>query len=313
MSHLPLAELATGLLIAIALGVGLNLIIWFVPPSVQRNFADRISPHVKVLGGIPHRNSPTTGFGIGEQLLRPIMEPLTDITKKIGIGGEDVEFKLSQAGDSRTLAQFRNQQIYAAVLIGMLAVLLNVFLAAAGAVNLPFALASTLLGLLAGFLLPVQLLSAKIVRRERAILSEFPAVAELIALAVSAGDTALAALSRAHKNATGVLPEEFGRLMSSVNAGTPLRDALLDMSERVRVNPVQRFVEGIVVAIERGTPLADVVRAQAQDARDVAKRELMEMAGKKEISMLVPVVFGLLPLTIVFAIYPGLTLLTLDL
>ena len=64
-----------------------------------------------------------------------------------------------------------------------------------------------------------------------------------------------------------------------------------EFAERTRVPALSRFVEGIAVAIERGTPLADVLRAQAQDVRDNAKRELMETAGKKEIAMLAPVVF----------------------
>lgn len=49
-----------------------------------------------------------------------------------------------------------------------------------------------------------------------------------------------------------------------------------------------RFGEGVAVAIERGTPLADVLRAQAQGAREEAKRELMEMAGHREVFMLMP-------------------------
>lgn len=75
---------------------------------------------------------------------------------------------------------------------------------------------------------------------------------------------------------------------------------------------MSRFVEGIAVAIERGTPLADVLRAQAQDVRDNAKRELMETAGKKEIAMLAPVVFFILPLTVIFAVFPGLSLIRLN-
>ena len=66
------------------------------------------------------------------------------------------------------------------------------------------------------------------------------------------------------------------------------------------------------MAIERGTPLADVLRAQAQDVRDNSKRELMEIAGKKEIAMLAPVVFFILPLTVVFAVFPGLSLMRLN-
>ena len=62
---------------------------------------------------------------------------------------------------------------------------------------------------------------------------------------------------------------------------------------------------GVVVAVERGTPLADVLRAQAQDVREEGRRQLMETGGKKEISMMIPVVFLILPVTILFAAYPG--------
>lgn len=55
-----------------------------------------------------------------------------------------------------------------------------------------------------------------------------------------------------------------------------------------------------------------MLRDQAQDVRDASKRELMEIAGKREISMLVPIIFGVLPLTIVFAIFPGLALLEMS-
>ena len=47
----------------------------------------------------------------------------------------------------------------------------------------------------------------------------------------------------------------------------------------------------MAVAIERGTPLADVLRAQAADVRALGKRQLLESGGRKEIAMMVPVVF----------------------
>ena len=69
----------------------------------------------------------------------------------------------------------------------------------------------------------------------------------------------------------------------------------------------------MVVAIERGTPLADVLRAQAADVREVGKRALLEAGGRKEISMMAPVVFLILPVTVLFAVYPGLmTLVSLS-
>ena len=62
----------------------------------------------------------------------------------------------------------------------------------------------------------------------------------------------------------------------------------------------------VAVAVERGTPLAEVLRAQAQDVREEGRRQIMEAGGKKEIAMMVPVVFGVLPVTILFAMFPGL-------
>jgi tight adherence protein C len=65
------------------------------------------------------------------------------------------------------------------------------------------------------------------------------------------------------------------------------------------------------VAVERGTPLADVLRAQAQDVRESGRRALMEQGGKKEVLMMVPVVFLILPVTVAFAVFPSIAVLRL--
>ena len=66
-----------------------------------------------------------------------------------------------------------------------------------------------------------------------------------------------------------------------------------------------RFAEGVAVSIERGTPLADVLHAQAADVREAGRRELIEAGARKEVLMMVPVVFLVLPVTVVFAFWPG--------
>ena len=42
-----------------------------------------------------------------------------------------------------------------------------------------------------------------------------------------------------------------------------------------------------------------------------AKRALIESAGRKEIAMLVPLVFMILPLSVLFAVFPGILMLRL--
>jgi tight adherence protein C len=59
------------------------------------------------------------------------------------------------------------------------------------------------------------------------------------------------------------------------------------------------------VALARGTPLADVLTSQAADVREAAKRTLIETGARKEVAMMIPVVFLLMPVTLLFAFYPG--------
>ena len=47
------------------------------------------------------------------------------------------------------------------------------------------------------------------------------------------------------------------------------------------VPSVARFAQGVAVAVERGTPLADVLHAQAADVREAGRRELIEVAARE--------------------------------
>ncbi len=145
------------------------------------------------------------------------------------------------------------------------------------------------------------------------MVTEFPTVAELLALSVGAGEGAVGALDRVARTCRGELSAELRRTLADARAGATLVQALEGLAARTSLVSLSRFVDGVAVAIERGTPLAEVLRAQAQDVRDLSRRQLMETGGKKEIAMMIPVVFMVLPVTVVFAVYPGLAVLSLDL
>ena len=134
-------------------------------------------------------------------------------------------------------------------------------------------------------------------------------VAELLALAVGAGEGAVGALDRVCRLSHGALSDELRRCLADARAGASLPVALHGLADRTGLMSLTRFVDGIVIAVERGTPLADVLRAQAQDVREEGRRLVMEAGGKKEIAMMVPVVFLVLPVTVLFAVYPGFSFL----
>jgi len=132
-----------------------------------------------------------------------------------------------------------------------------------------------------------QVLTRSANKRERQMLAEFPTVAELLALAVGAGEGATGALERVCRLSQGELAAELRQCLADARAGANLPTALQGLADRTGLASLARFVDGIVVAVERGTPLADVLRSQAQDVREAGRRSVMEEGGKKEIAMMV--------------------------
>ena len=128
------------------------------------------------------------------------------------------------------------------------------------------------------------------------MLQEFPTVAELLALAVAAGEGTVGALERVCRLSRGELADELRRTLADARAGANLPTALQGLADRTAL-----------------PPLAEVLRAQAQDVREDGRRALLEAAGMKEIVMMIPVVFLILPVTVVFALFPGLAFLDFQL
>jgi tight adherence protein C len=216
-----------------------------------------------------------------------------------------VRRRLDHAGRGLTLEEFRSQQVVwaAAGLATGLAV--SLVLTTRGQFSAVLLLFVCLSGGIAGLLLRDQALSHEVRRREERIMAEFPTIAELLALAVAAGEGPVGALERVTRISRGELARELSRALADARAGRSLVQALEGIAARTSLAPLARFVDGVAIAVERGTPLADVLRAQAVDVREAGKRALLEAGGRKEIAMMIPVVFLVLPVTVLFALFPG--------
>jgi hypothetical protein len=165
------------------------------------------------------------------------------------------------------------------------------------------AVGGAVLGVLGGVLGRDGWLGRQIARRQARVLRELPTLTDLLCLAVTAGEGPRAALERTVARSQGALSRELAVVLGDLRAGEPFTTAMERLAVRVPVPAVVRFVDGLVVAVERGTPLGDVLRAQAADVREQHKRDLIEAGGRREVLMLVPVVFLELPVLILFALY----------
>jgi tight adherence protein C len=295
--------------------VGVWLVVWHIAARGPR-LEDRIAPYLRPTSapGFPTTPAaPRTPFPTVERLLAPVMHDAVRLVERVSSPAPDVARRLLRAGRDDTVEQFRIEQVVAGVLGTTAGLATALTMVAARGMHPVGGALVVLLGLLVGLVVHDQLLSRRVRRREDRLLAELPTVSELLALAVAAGEGALGALERVAGSARGELASEIGRALADARSGTPLTSALERMAGRTGLVALARFAEAIAVAVDRGTPLADVLRAQASDVREASRRALMEAGGRKEIAMMVPVVFLVLPITVVFAVFPGLSALRIDL
>ncbi len=306
----------TGAFLGLLAGCGLLLAASRLPVLRRPRLEDRLGPYLRdtprpsalLLVGPPT----VTPFPTLERLLAPSLRGLAGRADRLLGGSASLRRRLEQAGSPLTLEQFRTEQVAAAAGGVAAGVALLVLHASAGVGPGPATGLVLTVGLgLAGVVGRDALLGRAVSRRSAAIAAELPTVAELLALAVAAGEGPVGALERVVSLSGGELARELGRALGDARAGATLLAALSGVASRTDVPAVARFVDGLSIAIERGTPLADVLRAQAVDARDAGRRQLLEAGGRKEIAMMVPVVFLILPVTVVFAFYPGIVGLSL--
>lgn len=245
------------------------------------------------------------------QFLAPLLHRMGSVVERILGGATSVRRRLERAGLPVDVEGFRAQQALWGVGGGIAGTMWVTLQLLGGGTSAFSAAMIILISIGAGVVVKDQLLTRAAEQREAQIIAEFPAIAEMLALAITAGEGAAAALERVTKLSSGQLSGELARCLSDARSGYTLPAALEGLADRTGIPGLARFVDGVVVAVERGTPLADVMRAQAQDARDASKQALIELGGRREITMMIPVVFLVLPVTVAFAIYPGLSSLNL--
>ena len=231
---------------------------------------------------------------------------ITRVDRLLG-GRKSQKLVYQQSGRVEPFEQFRHRRAFSAVVAALVGAL------AGAGVAIVLALPVLMTGV-AGFLAGAMItlvwqdyqLTRDVKRRAAGITEEFPTIIELLGLALAAGDSLPRALMRVTKRAPGELGREWARVMLMVDLGAPLAESLRASAVRIDSVQVRAFVEHLAQALERGAPLAEVVAAHSVDAKADFSRGLVEKAGKAEVRMLVPMVLLILPVTVIFAVYPGL-------
>ncbi|MFJ6113084.1 type II secretion system F family protein [Agrococcus sediminis] len=305
------ASVGWSLILGAGLGLGLWMLVSLVPILRRPLLLHRVAPYVlDVSPGARdllarRRVDPARVLGV---VASPVGDRLAPLVHAVLGAPDGIRLRLRQAAASETVSDFRGRQLRWTVLGAAVGAALGVVAAVQqGQLALPAGLA--LLGAAIGAATVDWLLQRRAKRRLARISSELPSILEFLSLSLAAGEGLQDALRRVGAAGRSALGSELAGVVARSAAGESLSSALAALADELGHPGVTRSVEQMRGAIERGTPLAQTLQAQALDARDAAKRDLLEAAGRKEISMLVPLVFGLLPTTVAFAMWPGIHVL----
>ncbi|WP_228484792.1 type II secretion system F family protein [Microbacterium cremeum] len=284
------SDVAYAVVLGTALGAGLCLLFSLAPRWGAPSLARRIAPYIRDV---------TDGRGLdvtvgGRRELRSTWHAVARRLAGMAGGDDALTRRLRRAAWPIDTAQFRARQL--AWAIGGLAAggALVVILVLAGNATPALGLVPVLAAVGAALGYDAWLTRAARARSAR-IEDELPTVLEFLALCLSAGEGILDSLRRVSEIGAGDLTAELRGVVVAVGTGSALSESLSGLSARLDVPALSRAVDQLVAALDRGAPLAHVLHAQALDAREDAKRGLIERAGRKEIYMLVPRKSGFTP------------------
>lgn len=286
-------------------GLGLVLALSRAMTVRRADLAVRVLPYVRDVPSLAGRQVVVPQAGPFRAVFGPLLTAAADAVERVLGGTVSVRRRLERARLPMSVQDFRVEQVmWGLVGLAATAVPAVVVSVRSPGRTLPL-LALCGVAFALGVLLRENRLTAQVTSRERKVLAEFPTVAELLALAVGAGEGPTAALDRVASRSHGEMAAELQAVLAEVRTGTPLATALDALAARTGLPAVARFAEAMAVAVDRGTPLAAVLHAQAADAREAGRRALIESGARREVLMVVPVVFLILPVTVLFAFWPG--------
>ena len=299
-------------LCGLGLGLGLWLLVSMMPRLSRPSLVLRVAPYVVDLSSDArelldrHPVNPLPVFGL---LLAPAFTGLRRILDLLVGGAELTQRRLRQAALPLTVEAFRLRQLAWGAIGGCLGLSAAAIITVVRPVPFAAQAAVVVLAAAGGFLGRDAVLQRQAAARSARMAAELPTVLEFLTLSLSAGEGILDAIRRVSRISRGELASELATVTTAVSTGLPLAESLNALARKLDIASFTRATEQLIGALERGTPLSDVLRAQAQDSRVESRRDLLESAGKKEVAMLFPLVFLILPMTILFAVFPAIFVL----
>lgn len=152
-----------------------------------------------------------------------------------------------------------------------------------------FAALPVVLGLLMGFTMTLWQLYARASNRLRSISKRVPYALDLLSLAMGAGATFTEAVRTVgREDRADPFNAELNAMLTEIDLGTTRRRALQNLADRIPLDSLRSIVASAIQAEELGTPLAEVLHAQASLMRLQRSVRAENAAAVASVRILVP-------------------------
>jgi tight adherence protein C len=135
--------------------------------------------------------------------------------------------------------------------------------------------------------------------------AEFPSILAIFSIYISAGLSPAQSLVKIVENGSGVLVTELASAVKEIKAGASATRALENLALQTHSQILRRFIDSLIISMERGTSLNEVLSRQMGEVRGENRSRALEFAAKSEITMMIPIVFLILPVSVLFALWPS--------
>ena len=150
------------------------------------------------------------------------------------------------------------------------------------------------------YYLPQDKIKEGLKERENQVVRELPLFIEQVYMCIEAGAPLQESLMTVAENNGGVLGPLFKEAFIKSSYGGKWEDELYQMIRGVNVEPLEDFVNDILISHAKGTSINDTLRNEVDHIHKIASARQKEMIAKLDTKMMVMfVVFGLLPVLLI--------------
>lgn len=140
-----------------------------------------------------------------------------------------------------------------------------------------------------GYLLPDAWLKSKVAERHRQVERQLLSFLDMVSVAVRSGLGLQDAIRKVSEKIGGVLGTEFGLAASTQQMGATLIESLNQVADNLGHDELNTVIANISEGLRMGTPVAQMLRDQAEMLRRERQLKADELAQKTSFKMLAPI------------------------